>query len=79
MIAYSCSPKTWNFCWYANWGGHVRHDHDLLPDAVTTLRIVSAIRTAVLDKKARTHYIPAVAQVSESVVAHHAEAAAHIL
>jgi hypothetical protein len=48
-------------------------------DAVTNTRIVSAIRSSVLDKKARPHYIPAVAKVSEPVITHHAEAAAHIL
>jgi hypothetical protein len=49
------------------------------PNAVTNTVIVSAIRGAVLDKKARTHYIPAVAKASESVVADHAKTAAHIL
>lgn len=34
---------------------------------------------AVLDKKARTHYIPAVAKTPEFVVVDHAEAASHIL
>jgi hypothetical protein len=48
-------------------------------EAVTNRMIVSAIRGAALDKKARPHYIPAVAKASESVVVDHAEAASHIL
>ena len=48
-------------------------------DAVAKRMIASAIRGAILDKKAWSHYIPAVVKASESMVADHAEAASHIL